>query len=145
MPIAIFHANGMRKVYINIAREAKLSQKAEGKMSGIDELDVYIELMDRQLQHPFTTRISLANGRFDSSIVRFGDSTLSKDRRYKDALFEEQLKRRRRSIEEEIKEKLSRLILPLEQKKKGKEGKLNSIYKKKEQAEKEKVFEKKKI
>ncbi len=307
-------------MYINIAREAKLSQKAEGKMSGIDELDVYIELMDRQLQHPFTTRISLANGRFDSreeiyafnirrneykkleqirggynfefrereyscsivdlrinqvrlrieelneerieggaikvdmtniikrekwgleqlreanfldkklllfrarefsestqsecifeenlneeqkhaveyavgvrdiyliwgppgtgkttivpeivrnyirlhensnpilvcsytnkavdnvvkklfnsfSIVRFGDSTLSKDRRYKDALFEEQLKRRRRSIEEEIKEKLSRLILPLEQKKKGKEGKLNSIYKKKEQAEKEK-------
>ncbi len=72
------------------------------------------------------------------SIVRFGDSTLSEDRRYKDALFEEQLKKKRKSIEEEVVEKLRRLILPLEREKEEKEGKLNSNYREREQTEEEK-------
>ena len=35
-------------------------------MNGIDELDIYIGLMERQLQHPFNTRITLTDGRFNS-------------------------------------------------------------------------------
>jgi hypothetical protein len=70
------------------------------------------------------------------SIVRFGDSTLS-DREYKDALFEEQLKKKRKSIEEETLKKFKRLIFPLEREKKEEEGKLNSNHREKEQAEEE--------
>ena len=33
---------------------------------GIDELDIYIGLMERQLQRPFNTRITLTDGRFNS-------------------------------------------------------------------------------
>ena len=69
------------------------------------------------------------------SIVRFGDSTLSEDKGYKDALFEEQLKKKRKSIEEVVVEKLRRLILPLEREKEEKEGKLNPNRREKEQIE----------
>ena len=69
------------------------------------------------------------------SIVRFGDSTLSGDTRYKDALFEEQLKKKRMSVEEEVEREFRRLIRPLEREKKEEEGELNSNRRKKEQIE----------
>jgi len=36
-------------------------------LNGIDELDAYIELMNRMLEHPFTTKIPIANGKRKSS------------------------------------------------------------------------------
>ena len=54
-------------------------------------------------------------------IVRFGSSTLT-DRRYKDALFDELLKKNRKEIEKAIEKKFKRLLSPLKRERKEKEN-----------------------
>jgi len=54
-------------------------------------------------------------------IVRFGSSMLT-DRRYKDALFDELLKKNRKEIEKAIEKKFKRLLSPLKRERKEKEN-----------------------
>ncbi|MCK4731154.1 MAG: AAA family ATPase, partial [Methanophagales archaeon] len=71
-------------------------------------------------------------------IVRFGSSTLT-DRRYKDALFDELLKKNRKEIEKAIEKKFKLLLSPLKREKKEKENEVES-----KNREKGRVEEKKK-
>lgn len=57
-------------------------------------------------------------------IVRFGYSTLTE--KYKDALFDEQLEKKRKAIERRIAEKFKRLLSPLKREKKEKENEVES-------------------
>ncbi|MBA7512440.1 Chromosome partition protein Smc [subsurface metagenome] len=71
-------------------------------------------------------------------IVRFGSSTLT-DRRYKDALFDEQLEKKRKEIEKTIEKTFKRLLSVLKREKKEKENEVES-----KNREKGRVEEKKK-
>ncbi len=62
--------------------------------------------------------------RYREIIVRFGSSTLTE--KYKDALFDEQLKKKRKAIERRIAEKFKRLLSPLKREKKEKEKEVES-------------------
>lgn len=57
-------------------------------------------------------------------IVRFGSSTLTE--KYKDALFDEPLEKKRKAIERRIAEKFKRLLSPLKREKKEKEKEVES-------------------
>ena len=119
-----------------IAENAAIRKEKEGKWEITDGEKIYIvkkedgKLKIYRKSNPKILVCSYTNravdnvvmklfDRYKEIIVQFGSSTLTE--KYKDALFDEQLEKKRKAIERRIAEKFKRLLSPLKREKKEKE------------------------
>lgn len=124
-----------------IAENAAIRKEKEGKWEITDGEKIYIvkkedgKLKIYRKSNPKILVCSYTNravdnvvmklfDRYKEIIVRFGSSTLTE--KYKDALFDEQLEKKRKAIEKKIAEKFKRLLSPLKREKKEKEKEVES-------------------
>jgi len=136
-----------------IAENAAIRKEKEGKWEITDEEKIYIvkkedgKLKIYRKSNPKILVCSYTNRAVDNVvmklfdrckeiIVRFGYSTLTE--KYKDALFDEQLEKKRKAIERRIAEKFKRLLSPLKREKKEKENEVESKNKEKGRLEEKK-------